>query len=225
MVDTGADHEESHMSDPSMPARYAVLFDFGGVLTTSVLAAFTDFGREIGDHRLPLAVLARDEPGKALLKDHEEGRLDQTAFEEGLAERFAAHGANVPAMGLLRRMQAGIKRDHAMVDLVARLRTEGRLVGLLSNSLGDDLYAGFDLPAMFDAVTISGEIGVRKPSREAYRIACERLGARPEDTVMVDDLEQNIVAAGRLGMAGVVHTDAATTEVALKALLATVEES
>lgn len=208
------------MPDPSMPARNAVLFDFGGVLTTSVLAAFADFGREIGDRRLPLEVLARDEAGKALLKGHEEGRIGQAAFEEGLAERFAAHGANVPAMGLLRRMQAGLKRDDAMVDLVARLRTEGRPVGLLSNSLGDDCYAGFDLPAMFDAVTISGEIGVRKPSREAYRIACERLGARPEDTVMVDDLEQNIVAAGRLGIAGVVHTDAAATEVELKALLA-----
>ncbi len=207
------------MPDPSVPARNAVLFDFGGVLTTSVLSAFADFGREIGDHRLPLRVLARDEAGRQLLRDHEEGRIDQAVFEGGLAERFAAHGADVPPNGLLRRMQAGLERDHATIDLVGRLRAQGWPVGLLSNSLGDNCYAGFDLPAMFDAVTISGEIGVRKPSREAYRIACERLGVRPEQTVMVDDLEQNIVAAGRLRMAGVVHTDAAVTEVELKALL------
>ncbi|MCR3720132.1 MULTISPECIES: HAD family hydrolase [Prauserella salsuginis group] len=207
------------MANPSLPARRAVLFDFGGVLTTGVLAAFAEFGRELGDSRLPLRVVASDEQGKNLLKAHEEGRIDQAVFERGLADRFAAHGAAVPASGLLRRMQAGLRPDSATIDLVRRLRSQGWPVGLLSNSLGDDCYAGFDLPEMFDAVTISAEIGVRKPSREAYRIACRRLGVRPEETVMVDDLEQNIAAAGRLGMAGVVHTDAVTTEAELTALL------
>lgn len=199
--------------------RTAVLFDFGGVLTTSVLRAFSEFGAELGDPRLPLHLLGRDEAGKTLLKCHEEGRIDQTTFEEGLAERFAAHGARVDAAGLLSRMQAGLRPDRASIDLVARLRGSGHRVGLLSNSLGDDCYAGHDLDAMFDAVTISGQIGVRKPSRAAYLTACERLGVRPEETVMVDDLEQNIVAAGRIGLAGVVHRDAATTEIELKALL------
>lgn len=208
------------MPTPQPGDRTAILFDFGGVLTTSVLDAFAEFGRELGDPRLPLAVLAKNEQGKTLLKAHEEGRIDQSVFEKGLAECFAVHGATVPAEGLLRRMQAGLKRDHATVELVGRLRADGHRVGLLSNSLGDDCYRGFDLPAMFDAVTISGEIGVRKPSREAYRIACERLGVRPEETVMVDDLEQNIVAAARIGIAGVVHREASATELELKALLA-----
>ncbi|MET9732114.1 hypothetical protein ABZZ79_16135 [Streptomyces sp. NPDC006458] len=43
--------------------------------------------------------------------------------------------------------------------------------------------------------------------------------ARPEDTVMVDDLEQNIAAAERAGLAGVLPTSAAATEKALKAVL------
>ncbi|TNM36527.1 HAD family phosphatase [Nocardioides albidus] len=208
------------MSTPST-ARTAVMFDFGGVLTASVLDAFADFGRQIGDARLPLRVLSQDPVGKTLLTDHEEGRIDAATFEAGLAERFAAHGAPVPAEGLLRRMQAGLTPDRDTIDLVARLREAGHRVGLLSNSLGDDCYAGFDLPAMFDAVTISAEIGVRKPSRRAYLIACERLGVAPEETVMVDDLEQNIVAAARVGIAGVVHRDAATSAAELDALLAT----
>lgn len=207
------------MSQPSSLPRTAVLFDFGGVLTTSVLDAFADFGRELGDPQLPLRVLALDEEGKALLKAHEEGRISEADFESGLAQRLRAHGATVSGNGLLRRMQSGLRRDQGTVELVARLRADGHRVGLLSNSLGDDCYRGFDLPAMFDAVTISGEIGVRKPSREAYLIACERLGVRPEETVMVDDLEQNIVAAARLGMGGVIHRDVATTEVELKTLL------
>ncbi|MEV0322862.1 HAD family phosphatase [Streptomyces sp. NPDC050658] len=201
--------------------RHAVLFDFGGVLTTSVVAAFEELSAELGgEPRLLLRLLAKDPEGSALLVAHEEGRLGEREFEEGLAARLRAHGVPVEGAGLVGRMQEKLRPDPDMIALVAKVRAEGHRVGLLSNSLGDDCYAGFDLPAMFDAVTISGEIGVRKPSRRAYAIACERLGTRPEDTVMVDDLEQNITAAHRIGIAGVVHRDAATTAAALAGLLA-----
>lgn len=200
--------------------RGAVLFDFGGVLTTSVLAAFEEIGRELADEpRLLLRVLAKDEEGSALLVAHEEGRIGERQFEDGLAGRLRAHGATVEGPGLVRRLQARLRPDPAMITLVARLRSDGYRTGLLSNSLGDDCYAGFDLPAMFDAVTVSREIGVRKPSRRAYALACERLGVRPQDTVMVDDLPQNIAAAERLGIAGVVHRDAATTTAELARIL------
>ncbi|MFJ8820987.1 HAD family hydrolase [Streptomyces sp. NPDC102467] len=206
------------------PARRAVLFDFGGVLTTSVVAAFEDLGRELGaEPRLLLRLLSKDAPSSALLVAHEEGRIGEREFEDGFAERLRAHGVTVDsgAAGprLLIRLQERLRPDADMVALVAKVRADGHRVGMLSNSLGDDCYAGFDLPALFDAVTVSGEIGVRKPSRRAYAIACERLGSLPEETVMVDDLEQNITAAARLGIAGVVHRDAPTTAAELARLL------
>jgi len=203
------------------PARpHAVLFDFGGVLTTSVIEAFTAFGASIGAPGLPLEILSRDPEGKALLVDHESGRIGHAAFEAGYAERLRAHGVAIEAEGLIARMQAEMRPDPETIALVADLRAEGRRVGLLSNSFGDDCYAGFDLASMFDAVTISAEIGVRKPSRRAYLAACERLGTAPEETVMVDDLPHNIEAAARVGLAGVVHRDAARTRAELAALLA-----
>ncbi|AKJ14888.1 HAD family hydrolase [Streptomyces incarnatus] len=215
-------HLFSQGADTPPGTRSAVLFDFGGVLTTSVHAAFQRLGTELGcDPRLPLRLLARDEVSGALLVAHEEGRIGELQFEQGFAERLRAHGVAVdPAEpGIVRRIQRALEPDHAMIDLVARVREAGYRVGLLSNSLGDDCYAGFDLPAMFDAVTISGEVGVRKPSRRAYAIACERLGVRPEDAVMVDDLEQNITAAERAGLAGIVHTHASATATALTSVL------
>ncbi|MEV1021143.1 HAD family phosphatase [Streptomyces sp. NPDC050264] len=206
------------------PARGAVLFDFGGVLTTSVVAAFEELGRELGaEPRLLLRLLSKDAPSSALLVAHEEGRIGEREFEDGFAERLRVHGVAVESgeggPRLLSRLQARLRPDTDMVALVAKVRADGYRVGMLSNSLGDDCYAGFDLPALFDAVTVSGEIGVRKPSRRAYAIACERLGSRPEETVMVDDLEQNITAAARLGIAGVVHRDAAATAAGLARLL------
>lgn len=203
-------------------SRTAVLFDFGGVLTSSVIAGFEALGAAIGpDPRLPLRLLAKDAQSSSLLVAHEEGRISQRAFEDGFAERLRAHGANVQGEGLLRRMESAKRPDRPMVELVARVRAARHPVGLLSNALGDDCYAGYDLESMFDAVTISSEIGVRKPSRKAYEIACDRLGATPGETIMVDDLEHNIRAAERVGLTGIVHRDAATTTKELWRLLGT----
>lgn len=203
-------------------ARRAVLFDFGGVLTSSVLDGFAAFGREeCGDETLPMRLFAEDPTARQLLVDHEEGRLEHDPFEAGLAERLRAQGVEVETEGLIGRMQARLVRDESMVELVASLREDGVPVGLVSNSLGRDCYAGFDLPAMFDAVTISGQEGVRKPSRRLYEIGCERLGVATHEAVMVDDLAQNIDAAERLGMAGVVHRTAAGTARELERLLGT----
>lgn len=203
-----------------MTGARAVLFDFGGVLTSSVLDAFAEFGRvECGDSELPLKLLGSDPESKRLLTEHEEGRLDHDGFEAGFAARLRDHGVDIEAEGLIAKMQSRLVRDDDTIALVADLRSSGVPVGLLSNSLGRDCYAGYDLPAMFDTVVISGHEGVRKPSRRLYEIGCERLGAHPTEVVMVDDLAQNIVAAERLGMAGVVHSRATDTARELHRLL------
>lgn len=199
----------------------AVLFDFGGVLTSSVIDGFCDFSEEAtGDRRLVLDLVAHDADVSAALVQIETGTLDEEGFEQRLCAALAARGVEIAPAGLLRRMQSHLRRDAAMVELVAAVRSRGIAVGLVSNSLGRDTYAGYDLAAMFDAVVISAHEGVRKPSRGLYEIACDRLGVRPEQAIMVDDLEQNIVAARRLGMDGIVHREAATTRDALAALLA-----
>lgn len=200
--------------------RSAVLIDFGGVLTTSLFDAFKEFGTSIGsDPKLPLTVLANDPEAAALLVEHEEGRIEDEAFEIGFAERLAAHGATTEAVGLIARLQAGLKPDPTMLDLVKDLRGQGYLVALVSNSLGRDCYAGFDLDEMFDAVVISAAVGVRKPSRRIYEIACEKLGVSPTEAVMIDDLKHNLEGAARLGIAGILHADAETTHMSLKDLL------
>ncbi|MBF6301296.1 HAD family phosphatase [Nocardia amamiensis] len=190
----------------------AVLFDFGGVLTSSVFGAFEALGASLGcDPRLPLRLLGQDSDARALLIAHEEGRIGERQFEQGFAARLRHHGVDVNGSGLVRRIQSTMRADDDMIRLVADVRAAGFRVGLLSNSLGDDCYAGFDLDEMFDAVTISGEIRTRKPSARAYEIACARLGSDPEATVMVDDLRQNIVAAEGVGLTGVLHREASDT--------------
>lgn len=204
------------------PARdpAAVLFDFGGVLTTSVLDAFAAFSEEIsGDPQLLFDLLTEDDSVARAFIDHEEGRVAAEDFEGALAAGFSSRGVSVPAHGLIAGMQRRLRPDRDMLELVDRVRSLGFGVGLVSNSLGRDCYAGFDLDALFDVQAISGHEGTRKPSKRLYRIACERLGVDVSQAIMIDDLRQNIEAAAGLGMGGIVHSSAAETIRALGSLL------
>jgi putative hydrolase of the HAD superfamily len=190
----------------------ALLVDFGGVLTTSVHAAFAAFSTRLGaEPGFAVGLLSRDAESSRLLVEHESGRLSDEDFEAGFAARLAAHGHAVEPAGLIARLQADLRPDPAMIDGLAALRAAGTPVAIVSNSFGRDCYAGFDLPAMADAVVISGDVGVRKPSRRIYAIACERLGAPPRDCVLIDDVAHNLDGAARLGIAGVLHRDATAT--------------
>ena len=101
-----------------------MLVDFGGVLTTSVLQAFEDFGVSVGAARgLLLELLSNDAACRKLLVEHESGRIDADAFDRGFAERLHAHGVAVDPERLSVRMQAGLRRDDDTVRLIEELRT------------------------------------------------------------------------------------------------------
>lgn len=108
-------------------------------------------------------------------------------------------------------MPSGFSADNEMLDALAALRAGGMPIALVTNSFGRDCYDGFDLHALADVVVISSEVGVRKPSRRIYAIACERLGVAPASCVTVDGMETNLEGAARLGIAGVLHTSASGT--------------
>jgi putative hydrolase of the HAD superfamily len=156
-------------------------------------------------------LLSHDTVARELLVEHECGRIDADAFDRGFADRLSAHGLVVQPEGLLARMQAELRRDDDTVRLIEDLRAAEVPIALVSNAFGRDCYAGFDLDALADVVVISSEVGIRKPSRKIYAMACERLGIDPHQAVMVDDLQQNLDGAARLGIACVLHTDAADT--------------
>jgi len=201
------------------PAR-AVLFDFGGVLTASVLESFESCSREVsGDPKALVRVLTQDETAREALVAHECGRLEDEGFEAAISAALAARGVTVEPEGLIARMQRDLHPDHAMTALVRRLQDRGVAVALVSNSLGRDCYTGHGPDELFEVQVISGREGVRKPSRALYEIACERLGVRPSEAIMIDDLAMNIRAAAALGLGGIVHHDAATTITALAELL------
>lgn len=192
--------------EPVVP-RSALLIDFGGVLTSPVIGAFRALSLEVGlaPHEA-MTALATHEEARAALVEHEVGRLDDEGFEDAFAAALSeAGGGQVEPRGLLARLERHMGLDEPMVDLVREVRAGGVPVALVSNSLGRNCYARVDLDDLFDVTVISGQVGVRKPSRRIYSIACERLGVDPEQCVLVDDLEHNLVGATRLGIQGIHH--------------------
>jgi putative hydrolase of the HAD superfamily len=208
------------MDAPEPAEPRALLVDFGGVLTTNVFESFAAFSAaECGDPDAVRDLFAHDEHAQKLLVEHECGRIKEPEFSAGFAALLnERYGSDVQADGMAGRMLAGTQRDQPMIDTIAKIKAAGIPTAIVSNSMGDRGYQGFDMQSLADVVVISGEHGVRKPSRRLYLIACEQLGVDPTNCVMVDDVPRNLSGAARLGIRGVHHTNAADTKAELEAL-------
>ena len=135
----------------------------------------------------------------------ERGEMPVGDFDAALAAGLAERGSPVDPAGLTRRMLADFAElDASMVGLVRRAREAGIRTALLSNSWGNE-YPAELMDGLFDAVVISGDVGMRKPELRIYRHTAELLGVPPGECVMVDDLPHNVSAAAAAGMVGVLH--------------------
>jgi epoxide hydrolase-like predicted phosphatase len=204
----------------------ALLVDWGGVLTEPLESAMRSWAEVDGvDFDSYIAVmrewlgqhqgdLAAANPVAAL----ERGEIEVPRFEEQLAERLSsATSRPIVAAGLLQRMFDQFAHEPAMAALVLRARRAGVRTGLLSNSWGNE-YPREGWDEMFDAIVISGEVGMRKPEPAIFAHAVELLGVEAAETVFVDDLRVNVTAAAELGFVGVHHVTYDQTAAELEAL-------
>jgi putative hydrolase of the HAD superfamily len=209
-----------------LPELRGLVVDWGGVLTTGLDAALVGWsaadgidyphyqaaiGRLLGDSA---SHEARYNPVHAL----ERGELALPDFEQRLAaELVTVSGAPVEPEGLVARMLERFEQAPDMVGLVRRAHEAGIRTALLSNSWGND-YPRDGWAEMFDAVVVSGEVGMRKPDPDIFEHTLALLGLTAPECVFVDDLARNVRGAVALGFVGVHHTSYATTAAELTAL-------
>jgi len=197
-----------------VPDLTALVVDFGGVLTTSMAESFTQFVRnEDVDGEHLHSVLFADYGEGTLVHGIETGRVTMEEFERELAAKLRTRGGSpVAAEGLVRRMFSGAGADSRMIRAVAKARESGLKTGLLSNSWGNrDSYEFDHFDTLFDAVVISGEVGLRKPDPAIYALVARDLGVDPSECVFVDDIGANVRGAVAAGMVGVHHVETETT--------------
>jgi putative hydrolase of the HAD superfamily len=233
-----------------MPEIRAVIIDWGGVLTQPIVDTVRDWiaADQIDWDRYvavvgPWLTEAYDGHDKAAAKAAahaatqaavvssltsgnpvhalERGECTVADFERLLAERLVTtSGGKVIAEGLLTRMLSASRPDPMMYQVIRELRGKGVRTALLSNSWGDGSYPRDDFPGLFDAVVISGEVGMRKPEPRIFLHTAELLNVEPAECVFIDDVASNVRAAVGCGMTGVHHTDPADTIMRLTELFA-----
>jgi epoxide hydrolase-like predicted phosphatase len=188
--------------------RRGLLIDWGGVMTTNLLASFKAFCESEGLDPQALAGAFRgNEEARELLFAFEEGRIEEAEFELGLAELLGVSSAE----GLIDRLFAGSSAEQDMVSAVRTARGAGVRTGLISNSWGTTRYPHPLLEELFDGIVLSGQVGIRKPALRIYELGAESIGLPPEQCVFVDDLPFNLPPAEELGMATIHHVSPAST--------------
>lgn len=202
----------------------AVVFDYGGVLTTPVRDSIAAWQAADGIDpasftRVLKAWLSPSAPMGTPIHRLEMGTLSVAEFDALLAQELTTvDGRPVDPAGLLSRLFAGMRPEPAMFALAEELRSLGVAVALLSNSWGNS-YPRDRIDSLFDPVVISGEVGLRKPWAPIYELTLSRLGLPAQRVLFVDDAVPNVEGARAVGMPALRHTDPATTRAELARLI------
>jgi putative hydrolase of the HAD superfamily len=201
-----------------MTSYHGLLLDFGGVVTTDFFASLGAHCERLGlPHDSFRNLVTADPVGRELYHQVERGELSQPEFEQRIAQLLG-----VQPSGLIQGLLADLRPEPLIAEAVARARTAGIRVGVITNSWGTapyDPYAAYQLDQRFDAVMISSQVGLRKPESGIYRRAARELALPTERIVFVDDIAENLQSAHELGMAVIHHVDPGTTVRELERLL------
>jgi putative hydrolase of the HAD superfamily len=183
----------------------AVIWDFGGVLTTSPFEAFARFETERG---LPGDIIRRTNASNHLENawaKFERAEVDIEAFDRLFAAESQALGAEVRGRDVLPLLSGDLRPE--MVEALRRVAAKFK-TGCITNNLpanaigslgGRSIYVA-EVMALFDHVIESAKIGLRKPDPRIYRMMTEALGVDPEACVYLDDLGVNLKPARDIGM-------------------------
>ena len=130
------------------------------------------------------------------------GEITEDDHWQAVAESLAVTRAEVDK--ITAEFFSGDRADISLIDFLRSLRPE-RKVCLISNAWSGlrAFITRQKLDDVFDAMVISAEVGLIKPDPRIYRLALAKLGARPEESVFIDDVPANVDAARSAGMVGI----------------------
>ncbi len=174
----------------------AVVFDFGGVMTTSTMPErVRDAAKEFGI------------PWQTIAQGFARYRHAYDAGEISLAELYERTwtdgGVELSQEQKGRIIEADraswLYRNERTLAWMRELKAEGRKIGILTNMAPDfaplfrEHFA--DFIALADAMVISGLEHMHKPNREIYDLLRERIALDAASLVFIDDVEENCAGA------------------------------
>jgi putative hydrolase of the HAD superfamily len=186
-----------------------VIFDFGGVITSSPFEAFNILEAERGLPKDFVRGVNAVNPDDNAWARFERAEMQAAEFDTAFREEALAAGHDLEGSAVL-AVLAGAVRP-AMVEALDRLKADGYKLGCITNNVPTGKGAGMArseaaaqeiaaIMARFDHVIESSKAGVRKPDPRIYQMMCEALAVKPNQCVYLDDLGINCKPAAMLGM-------------------------
>ena len=202
----------------------AVLWDFGGVFTTSPFDAFNRYERERGLPTDIIRTINSKNPDANAWARIERAEIDAALFDRLFEDEAKLLGHVIPGRDVLALLSGDLRprvvsafkacKAKFKAGCITNNAPTGKGAGMSSSS--EKAQAIAEVFALFDHVIESSKAGVRKPDPRIYQMACEQLGVSPASCVYLDDLGINCKPAAGLGMKAikVVEVDQTLTDLA-----------
>jgi putative hydrolase of the HAD superfamily len=174
----------------------AIIFDWGGVLIGDPLPGLIQYCADAFG-------VSKEEYIKAHNKfadDFTKGKIDEKTFWGKVCGELDKPLPETPSLWS-NAFRAVYHPRADMLSMVSSLREAGYKTALLSNTeVSSVQFFHKQKYDMFDALVFSCTEGVMKPERKIYEIVIERLSAKPEQAVFVDDNPKFIKGAKQAGL-------------------------
>ena len=193
----------------NMSQLEAVIWDFGGVVTSSPFEAFNRYEADRGFPRDTIRRINAADPDSNAWALFERAEIDAVTFDTMFAEEAARIGHDIRGNDVLALLSGDIRPR--MVAALDTIKAAGHKVGCITNNVPAGKGAGMstsekkaaavaDVMTRFDHIIESSKAGIRKPDPRIYTMMCEALSVAPERCIYLDDLGINCKPAAALGM-------------------------
>ena len=187
----------------------AILWDFGGVFTTSPFENFNKLEEELGAPRDFIRQVNSTNPDNNAWAQFESNSISLDDFDELFADESEALGFRVDGKAVINVLSGDLRPR--MVE-VLKICKQNYKVACITNNVRAGKGPGMNqntekanqvgkVMDLFDAIIESSVVGIRKPNPAIYQLACQALEVTPNDCAFLDDLGINLKPAKELGMA------------------------
>ncbi|MEM7540753.1 MAG: HAD-IA family hydrolase [Pseudomonadota bacterium] len=200
----------------------AILWDFGGVISTSPFDAFNTYEEEHGIPKDFIRSVNAKDPHTNAWAQFESSQISAAQFDEKFAHETERDGHRIPGRDVIPLLGGELRPR--MVQVLKQCKASYAIACLTNNANAGEgpgmagtqerATANAAVMSLFDLVIESSKEGMRKPDPRIYQLACERLAVAPENIVYLDDLGINLKPARQMGMTTikVVHEPQAIAE-------------
>ena len=180
----------------------AIIWDFGGVITSSPFEAFNEFEEANSLPKDIIRTINSENPDMNAWAQFESNSITIGQFNDLFLKEAKAKGFDIKGRDIIKLLKGSIREN--MVSFLRELKSDFKL-GCITNNVKSSSAEDTDnetkeVMSIFDHVIESSIVGIRKPNPEIYMMSCDALNVSPDQCIYLDDLGINLKPARELGM-------------------------